>query len=110
MQSGPVRFRVNAKTMAAEAGLSHRVKLRSTEFRLSPVLEGVGRPPIADIYAALAADEPRNDLIFDDVLKALDAKRTPLLLTERRRGWRGWQCRFSKASRPLEKRVVKRTF
>lgn len=29
-------------------------------------------------------DEPRNNLIFDDVLKALEAKRSPVVLTERR--------------------------
>ena len=29
-------------------------------------------------------DESRNDLIFDDVLKALEAKRSPLVLTERK--------------------------
>jgi superfamily II DNA or RNA helicase len=84
MQCGPVRYRVNAKTLAAEVGITHRVKLRATEFRLSQTLEGSDRPPIFDIYAALTTDVSRNDLIFDDVLKALDAKRSPLLLTERR--------------------------
>ena len=53
MQCGPVRFRVNAKTLAAEVGLRHRVKLRATQFRQSPLLEGLAGPPIADIYAAL---------------------------------------------------------
>ena len=101
MQCGPARFRVNAKTLAAEVGLRHRVKLRATEFRLSPLLEGLERPPIADIYAALAADESRNDLIFDDVLKALDAKRTPLLLTERRSHVDYFQDRLSRFVRNL---------
>lgn len=36
------------------------------------------------IYAALAQDQGRNDLIFDDVLKSLEAKRSPILLTERK--------------------------
>jgi hypothetical protein len=72
-----VRHRVDAKALAAEIGLSHRVKLRATEFRLPPALEGSDRPPIVDIYAALAADEPRNDLIFDDVLKAWTADARP---------------------------------
>ena len=36
------------------------------------------------IYAALAQDEGRNDLIFDDVLKSLEAKRSPIVLTERK--------------------------
>ncbi len=36
------------------------------------------------IYAALAQDSGRNDLIFDDVLKSLEAKRSPIVLTERK--------------------------
>ena len=36
------------------------------------------------IYAALAQDSGRNDLIFDDVLKSLEAKRSPVVLTERK--------------------------
>ena len=101
MQCGPSRFRVNAKTLAAEVGLRHRVKPRVTEFRLSPLLESLERPPMADIYAALAADESRNELIFDDVLKALDAKRTPLLLTERRSHVDYFQGRLSRFVRNL---------
>ena len=31
----------------------------------------------------MVADEIRNDLIFDDFLKALEAGRSPILLTER---------------------------
>jgi superfamily II DNA or RNA helicase len=47
------------------------------------------------VYAALAQDEPRNDLIFDDVLKALEAKRSPVILTERRDHLDYLQRRFS---------------
>ena len=43
-----------------------------------------GYPPIQHVYAALAADEGRNDIIFDDVLRALEAGRSPILLTERK--------------------------
>jgi superfamily II DNA or RNA helicase len=39
---------------------------------------------IAAIYAALAKDEKRNDRIFDDVLRSLEAGRRPVILTERR--------------------------
>ena len=45
---------------------------------------GEESPPIQSIYQSLAQDTARNDLIFDDVLKALDAGRSPVLLTERR--------------------------
>lgn len=83
MQCGPVRYRVDAKALAADTGLIHRVRIRTTKFRLPDALEHAERPAIAGVYAALGADESRNDLIFDDVLKALEAKRSPLLLTER---------------------------
>ncbi len=53
------------------------------------------------VYAALANDEARNDLIFDDVLKALEAKRSPLVLTERRDHLEHLQSRFSRFVRNL---------
>jgi superfamily II DNA or RNA helicase len=53
------------------------------------------------VYAALAQDEPRNDLIFDDVLKALEAKRSPLVLTERKDHLEYLQSRFSRFVRHL---------
>lgn len=53
------------------------------------------------VYAALAQDEPRNDLIFDDVLKALEAKRSPIVLTERRDHLEYLQRRFARFVRNL---------
>lgn len=80
MQCGPIRFRVNAKKQAKERPFEHNVIPRYTNFMIPP---GASSPGIQDIYAALAADEGRNDLIFDDILKALEAGRSPILLTER---------------------------
>ena len=42
------------------------------------------KPTINDYYAALIADENRNKLIVGDVIKAINEKRIPVLLTERR--------------------------
>jgi superfamily II DNA or RNA helicase len=53
------------------------------------------------IYAAIAQDESRNNLIFDDVLKALEAKRSPVVLTERRDHLDYLQKRFSRFVRNL---------
>jgi len=39
---------------------------------------------IQDIYARLVADRTRNRMILDDVRKALQQKRSPILLTERK--------------------------
>ncbi len=53
------------------------------------------------IYAATAQDESRNNLIVDDVLKALKAKRSPIVLTERRDHLEYLQDRFSRFVRNL---------
>ena len=84
MQCGPVRHRVDARVQAAERGIRHRVRERSTTFELPPSLVSVERPSMPAIYAALALDGRRNDLIFDDVLRSLEAKRSPIVLTERK--------------------------
>jgi superfamily II DNA or RNA helicase len=53
------------------------------------------------VYAALAEDTARNDLIFDDVLKALEAGRSPVVLTERKDHLDHLQGRFSRFARNL---------
>ncbi len=83
MQCGPVRFRASAKAEARRHPFGHRAILRPTGFKL-PGNDHEDRPPIQQIYAALADDEDRNALIFDDVLTALEAGRSPILLTERK--------------------------
>ena len=83
MQCGPVRFRASAKAQALQRPFSHRALLRPTAFRLPAGIEPE-RPPIQHVYAALAEDAARNDMIFDDVLSALEAGRSPLVLTARK--------------------------
>jgi superfamily II DNA or RNA helicase len=80
MQCGPIRFRENAKTQAKTMPFEHVVLTRFTDFRLPPELTD---PKIQDIYSALVFDKHRNELIFNDLLKALEMGRSPLLLTER---------------------------
>jgi len=60
---------------------SHHLICRDTSFT-TPTQEG--EPSIHDIYAALVADEARNELILNDLLQALEEGRSPILLTERR--------------------------
>ena len=83
MQCGPVRFRTHAKAEARRRPFRHRAVLHETAFRLPEGPDGE-RPAIQRIYAALAGDGARNDMILDDVLAALEAGRSPLVLTERR--------------------------
>lgn len=53
------------------------------------------------LYAALAQDEKRNDLIFDDVLLSLEAGRRPVILTERRGHLEYFRARLEKFTRNL---------
>ena len=101
MQCGQVRHRVDARAQAAGRGISHRAKHRSTEFQLPQPLAAADRPSMPAVYAAIAQDESRNNLIFDDVLKALEAKRSPVVLTERRDHLEYLQSRFSHFVRNL---------
>ena len=83
MQCGPVRHRVDARKQAAARPFDHMVIFRRTAFRLARTTLDE-RPPIQELYARLAQDPGRNDLIFDDILSALEAGRSPVVITERR--------------------------
>jgi superfamily II DNA or RNA helicase len=83
MQCGPIRYRVDAKKQAASRPFSHRVIVRTTAFR-SPLQEIDTARSIQQLYDLLAHDDGRNDMIFDDVLSALEAGRSPVVITERK--------------------------
>lgn len=55
----------------------------------------VERPSIPAIFAALAQDGGRNDLVIDEVLKSLEAKRSSIVLTKRKDHLDYLQKRFS---------------
>jgi superfamily II DNA or RNA helicase len=80
MQLGLVRFKVNAKSQAAARPFEHRLVVRETAFRA----DFVDKVVIQDLYAAMARDEARNEMILNDVLRALEEGRSPILLTERK--------------------------
>lgn len=95
MQCGPVRYRVDAKKQAAIRPFDHKVIFRRTEFRLARSGPDE-KPGIQQLYAGLAPDSARNDLIFDDVLAALEAGRSPVVLTERKEHLEALAGRLSK--------------
>jgi superfamily II DNA or RNA helicase len=80
MQLGPVRFAVDAKNEAARRPFEHRLVVRETSFRAARART----PTIQELYAVLAANEKRNDLILNDVIASLEEGRSPILLTERK--------------------------
>ena len=79
MQCGPIRYRVTDREQAAKRPFDHKVITRPTNFRLPPHLQNLTTLPIQEVYAALATDEERNQLIVADVLAAVQAKRFPVL-------------------------------
>src|SRR5258708_22700070 len=80
MQCGPVRFNMSARTMTETAPCEPGVTPRHTEFRMAPKLTEV---TIQDIYAALVEDVSRNEMIANDLVRAIESERCPLLLTGR---------------------------
>src|SRR5262249_48593726 len=84
MQCGPIRFHLSAKAMTEATPFEHVVIPRHTPFTLeSEHTDGTGEITIQDMYAALAHDAARNALIAADVDRAVEAGRSPLLLTQR---------------------------
>jgi superfamily II DNA or RNA helicase len=84
MQCGPVRYRVDDRQQAALHSFTHTVIIHRTDFVLPTQLVDIPQPGIQEIYAMLATDPMRNQLIVGDVIDAVHAGRSPVLLTERR--------------------------
>jgi len=84
MQCGPVRYRVDDRQQAASRSFTHKVIVRRTSFALPAQTENRLEPGIQEIYAMLTLDSIRNQMIIDDVIEAIQAGRSPVLLTERR--------------------------
>ena len=80
MQLGLVRFSVDARNQAVQRPFIHKLIIRDTESSF----DDSGDLRIQDLYRQLATDEQRNNMIFNDVLHALEAGKSPILLTERK--------------------------
>ncbi len=81
MQVGPVRFAADWRKSGSDPPLNHRLIVRETGFLLPGTNRNVG---IQEIYAALTADDRRNELVVGDVKRALEEGRSPIVLTARR--------------------------
>ncbi len=98
MQLGPVRFAMDPKTQAGGCRFEHRLIVRETTFRISNSVE---TPGIQELYGYLASDEERNVLILDDVIRALEDGRSPILLTERKDHLEYFATRLARVARHL---------
>jgi superfamily II DNA or RNA helicase/very-short-patch-repair endonuclease len=83
MQCGPVRHHVDAKRQAALRPFEHTVFVRSTAFCPAREAQSDVRIQFHDLCAELAADDVRNRLICDDVVRSVHEGRSPIVLTER---------------------------
>ncbi len=85
MQCGAVRHRADARQQARADSFARVVLVRPTGFE-APVGIGTEEPdmPFQTLCDTLAVDPGRNARIVSDVLAALAAGRSPVVLTERR--------------------------
>ena len=81
MQCGPVRHEIRQSDSSAQLAIHRTIICRDTAFVLA---ETNNEPSIQEIYSSLMADEIRNKLILEDILKSVAEGRAPILLTERR--------------------------
>jgi superfamily II DNA or RNA helicase/very-short-patch-repair endonuclease len=83
MQCGPVRHRVDATLQAVARPFEHTAIVRPTGFRSRRSAGPDVRVQFHDLYDELIADGDRNDLICREVIQAVRAGRSPMVLTER---------------------------
>ncbi len=83
MQCGPVRHRVNDRAQAKTRPFEHHVLVQATPFHPSRAPDPDKRLEFQALYRDLVDDESRNARICDDVVEAVNADRSPLVLTER---------------------------
>ncbi len=80
MQIGPTRARLGSSQGGWEHDLRRTVLVRES----GAVITASQELGIQQLYSVLAQDGSRNQLIIDDVIQALRAGRSPIVLTERR--------------------------
>lgn len=79
MQCGPIRFSTDVKSQIAKQSFDRFLIPRFTSY--NSILED--RLSIATLYKYLSEDEIRNNLIVEDIYKAVNTGRTPIILTNR---------------------------
>lgn len=82
MQCGEILYSVNAKEQAQKQLFEHFTVPRFTDFRM-PLMADGGLRTLNQILSELSIAKNRNRMIIDDVVKAVDGGRTPIVLTER---------------------------
>jgi superfamily II DNA or RNA helicase len=76
MQCGPIRYKTNNRQQANIRPFKQTLVKRETSMKTNET-------DIQSIYSLLSTNKERNEMIFNDVLQALEEKRSPIVLTER---------------------------
>jgi superfamily II DNA or RNA helicase len=82
MQCGAIRYSVDAKVQSEKQNFEHYIIPCFTGFR-KPFTQDETDWHITQIYSALVEDDLRNRQIATDVIEAVNAGRTPIILTQR---------------------------
>ena len=80
MQCGPIRYSADAKSQMSVQSFERYMIPRFTSYRSLTD----GQRNISSLYESLADDELRNNIIIEDVIKAVGDGRTPIVLTNRK--------------------------
>ncbi|MBA4411600.1 MAG: DEAD/DEAH box helicase family protein [Bacteroidota bacterium] len=84
MQCGPIRYRDDAKKQAEKRPFDHFVIPRFTSFKVPAWWEKEEKDlSITELYAEIASNEMRNQLILDDIVQCYENGRNCIVLTER---------------------------
>lgn len=82
MQCGEIAYRVDAIEQAQRQLFDHVAVPKFTDFRM-PLAADSGFKTLNQIFTELCLSKNRNAMIVDDVVKAVNAGRMPIVLTER---------------------------
>ena len=82
MQCGEIAYRVDAIEQAQRQLFDHIAVPRFTDFRM-PLVADSGFKTFNQIFAELCLSKNRNAMIVEDIVKAVNAGRMPIVLTER---------------------------
>ena len=80
MHCGPLRHRVRAREQAASQNFKRLLIPRFSNARLDKDEHGLSYNQVLD---QISAHERRNEMVVDDVCRAIEEDRTPLVLTKR---------------------------
>jgi hypothetical protein len=78
MQCGPIRYNLKPKT--GDSSIACRLVIRETSLSC----RWTDEDKITNLWPQLIIDDERNQMIFDDIIRALEGKRSPIVLTERK--------------------------